>query len=117
MDQHFSIDIAKYTKSNTILVGFNLYEPITYGGSTHKKVIGTVISHAEPETNNEQTYISCFHVVLNWNQESYKRAKTEEEKWVYVSIIETENIINYELSAVKAVVPKWPKPTLVKMMR
>lgn len=117
MDQHFSIDIAKYTKSNNILVGFNLYKPLEFGGSSHKKVIGTIISHAEPQTSNEQTFIRSFNVVLNWNKESYKRAQTEEQKQLFVSVIETENIINYELATVKTAIPKWSRPALAKVMR
>lgn len=117
MDEHFSIDIAKYTKSTTILVGFNLETPLANGHALHKKVTGSVIGHAEPEIKNGQTYISSFDVVPDWNKDAYKRAKTEEEKRTYVSFIETENIINYELSTIKAVVPNWTKNPLVKMTR
>lgn len=115
MDQHFSIDIAKYNKSNSILVGFNLYEPVMEHGTPYKKVYGTIISHAEPETKDGQTYIASFNIVLSWNKEPYKNARTDEARERLVTCIETENIINYEFAAIKAAIPKWSKsPGLLK---
>jgi hypothetical protein len=115
MDQHFSIDIAKYTKSTSILVGFNLYEPIVEHGTAYKKVFGTIISHADPETREGLTYIASFNIVLSWNKEPYKNARTEEVRNSLVSVIETENIISYEFGTIKAAIPKWSKtPGLLK---
>ncbi|MES2678238.1 MAG: hypothetical protein V4635_00065 [Bacteroidota bacterium] len=114
MDEHFSIDIAKYTKSS-ILVGFNLYEPLMEHGTPYKKVFGMIISHADPETKEGQTYIASFNIVLSWNKEPYKNSRTEEARISLVSVIETENIISYEFGTIKAAIPKWSKtPGLLK---
>jgi hypothetical protein len=106
MDQHFSADIAKYTKSNNILVGFYLNTPVHLRGNSYQKVLGTIISHATPENKNGQSYISWFKVVLKWYKTTYKNARTETEKETLISIINTENISSYEVAAAAAILPK-----------
>jgi hypothetical protein len=117
MDQHFSIDIARYTQSTNILVGFNLYKPLVIAGNTHKKVIGTIVSHSETENINGQNCIRVFYVILNWHRESYKRAQTASEKQRLISVIETDNIVSYELATIKSAIPKWSAPSLAKARR
>lgn len=115
MDQHFSFDIAKYTKSDYILVGFNLFTPIEQHEFIHQKVRGRVLSHTEPENINGCEQISSFYVVLNWNQEFYKRASSEEAKKRFITVISTDNIVNYELFSVKMAIVKKAAGILVRV--